>query len=67
LTTLTDKEYDSMLAEIAHQTDMAAQADVACIRLKALCLRAADALEGRLVANDKDYWLVKELRKAVAE
>ena len=53
-----------MLAEIAHQTDMAAQADVACIRLKALCLRAADALEGRLVANDKDYWLVKELRKA---
>jgi len=45
VTTLTDKEYDSMLAEIeswkgAHSV-AAADRDI----LKALCARAADALE----------------------
>ena len=40
------------------------EAKLEIVRLQKLLMQAADALESRLVANNKDYWLVKELRKA---
>jgi len=40
-----DAEIERLKKELAHQTDMASQADVACLGLKSLCALAADALE----------------------
>lgn len=57
------EEIDRLKSELAFQTGMAAQADVACIRLKALCARAARALEGQPLSLDEKQ-LAKELREA---
>jgi hypothetical protein len=40
-----DSEIERLTKELAFQTDMACQADVACMQLKALCARAADLLD----------------------
>jgi predicted RNase H-like nuclease (RuvC/YqgF family) len=57
-------EIERLTKELAFETDMASQADVACVRLKALLTRAADALETYPVGSGWNLLLIDELRKA---
>jgi len=61
-----DAQIERLTKELAYQTDMACQADVACVRLKALLTRAADALETYPVGSGWNLLLIDELRKAAS-
>jgi hypothetical protein len=59
-------EIERLTKELAFQTDMACQADVACMQLKALLTRAADALD-ELHKMRLYVWPWKEHSRLIAE